>query len=75
MINNAKWKSRRWLVTVWAICMITFIVVYSLVLKINMPWTGSLLTILSAIPIAFIGGESYTKTRIHPQSFVESEGK
>ena len=57
--TSSKWKSRRWLITVWAMFMVTAIVISSEITK-SEQWNG-LATTLVAIPVAFTSLESLNK--------------
>ena len=54
MNSYNKWQSRRWLITLWAIVILTT----SLILKFEPSW----MIAIAAIPPAYIAAESYTKT-------------
>ena len=54
-----KWKSRRWIITVWAMAMITVICVLGLIFKDNSYVT--IATTLVAVPVAFTSLETLNK--------------
>lgn len=54
-----KWKSRRWLITLWAMILTTFVVIFSII-KNNSDWV-TLATTLVAVPVAFTSLESLNK--------------
>lgn len=55
----SKWKSRRWLITLWAMLLTTFIVVFSLIRNTS-DWV-TLATTLVAVPVAFTSLETLNK--------------
>jgi hypothetical protein len=62
-----KWASRRYLFAVWAAVMASYLIVSPSIPGVESPaWAGSVITALILIVGAFIGGESYTKTRLSP---------
>ena len=54
-----KWKSRRWIITVWAMAMITVICVLGIIFKDNSYVT--IATTLVAVPVAFTSLETINK--------------
>jgi MFS-type transporter involved in bile tolerance (Atg22 family) len=62
-----KWKSRRWLITLWAMLMVTFIVVFSMIRNTS-DWV-TLATTLVAVPVAFTSLETLNKRHIKKQEF------
>lgn len=54
-----KWKSRRWLITLWAMLMVTAIVVLGIIFK-NDSYVP-LATTLVAVPIGFVSLETLNK--------------
>lgn len=54
-----KWKSRRWLICLWAMLMITIIVILGIIFK-NDSYT-TLATTLVAIPVGFVSLETLNK--------------
>ena len=54
-----KWKSRRWIITVWAMVMITVICVLGIIFKDNSYVT--IATTLVAVPVAFTSLETLNK--------------
>lgn len=60
-----KWKSRRWLITLWAMLMVTFIVVFSMIRNTS-DWV-TLATTLVAVPVAFTSLETLNKRHIKKQ--------
>lgn len=54
-----KWKSRRWLITLWAMILSTFIVIFSIV-KNNNDWV-MFATTLVGVPVAFTSLETINK--------------
>lgn len=60
-MNSSKWQSRRWIVTVWSMALLTAIVIWSIISQAEPGWLGILLPILGAVPSAYIAGDSYSK--------------
>ena len=54
-----KWKSRRWIITIWAMLMVTAIVVLGIVFK-NDSYVP-LATTLVAVPVGFVSLETLNK--------------
>lgn len=54
-----KWKSRRWLITVWAMLMVTAIVVLGTIFKNDS--YATLATTLVAVPVGFVSLETLNK--------------
>lgn len=54
-----KWKSRRWVVTVWSMAMISIFAILGIVFKIDSFVT--LCSTLSVIPIGFVSLETVNK--------------
>lgn len=54
-----KWKSRRWLITLWAMLMVTTIVVLGIIFK-NDSYVP-LATTLVAVPVGFVSLETLNK--------------
>lgn len=54
-----KWKSRRWLITLWAMLMVTAIVVLGIIFK-NDSYVP-LATTLVAVPVGFVSLETLNK--------------
>lgn len=54
MVKYNKWKSRRFQITLWSL----FVLTSALFMEYEPNW----LTLIAGIPIAYIAGESYTKT-------------
>lgn len=57
--NYNKWKSRRWIITVWSMVMITLICVLGIIFKDDS--YATIATTLVAIPVAFTSLESLNK--------------
>lgn len=57
-----KWKSRRWLITLWAMLMVTAIVVLGIIFK-NDSYVP-LATTLVAVPVGFVSLETLNKKHI-----------
>lgn len=56
-----KWKSRRWIICIWAMLMITAIVVLGIILK-NDSYSPSATTLV-AIPVGFVFLETLNKKK------------
>ena len=54
-----KWKSRRWMITVWAMFMVTAIVILGIIFK-NDSYVP-LATTLVAVPVGFVSLETLNK--------------
>lgn len=54
-----KWKSRRWIITVWSMVMVTAIVVLGIVFKNDS--YAPLATTLVAVPVGFVSLETLNK--------------
>ena len=57
-----KWKSRRWLITVWAMLMVTAIVILGIIFKYDS--YAPLATTLVAVPVGFVSLETLNKKHI-----------
>ena len=57
-----KWKSRRWIITVWAMFMVTAIVILGIIFKDDS--YVMLATTLVAIPVGFVSLETLNKKHI-----------
>ena len=57
--TNNKWKSRRWLITLWSMLMVTAIVVLGIIFK-NDSYVP-LATTLVAVPVGFVSLETLNK--------------
>ena len=55
-----KFKSRRFLIVCWTMSLLSFIIVFAVVQKLDLGWIGSVIAILSAVPSVYIGADSYT---------------
>lgn len=56
-----KYKSRKFLVTLWAIIIFTFIVVYSMITKFVPDYAAFVLPSLIGIIISWVGSETFLK--------------
>lgn len=54
-----KWKSRRWIITVWSMVLITLIVILGIIFKDDS--YATIATALVAIPVAFTSLETLNK--------------
>lgn len=54
-----KWKSRRWLITLWAMFMVTVIVILGIIFKNDS--YATLATTLVAVPVGFVSLETLNK--------------
>jgi len=68
MENYSKFKSRRFLVALWAMLVISFVLIYSLLSKYEPNWIGIASPLLIAIPSVYIASESYTKPKMNKES-------
>ena len=57
-----KWKSRRWLITVWSMLMVTAIVILGIIFKNDS--YAPLATTLVAVPVGFVSLETLNKKHI-----------
>jgi hypothetical protein len=69
----SKWKSRRWLITLWAMILTTFVVIFSII-KNNSDWV-TLATTLVAVPVAFTSLETLNKKHKIQESKTQEELK
>ena len=67
-----KWHSRRWIITVWAMVMITVICILGIIFKAN-PYI-TIATTLVAIPVAFTSLETLNKRHTNANSGNEQAG-
>ena len=67
-----KWHSRRWIITVWAMAMITVICILGIIFKDNSYVT--IATTLVAIPVAFTSLETLNKRHTNANSGNEQAG-
>lgn len=63
--EHNKWKSRRWLITLWAMFMVTALSILGIIFKNDayVPLT----TTLVAVPIGFVSLETWKKKRDEPK--------
>lgn len=65
---SEKIKSRKWQVTIWACSIVSIIVIIAGVSAFTgfaLPdWLGVIATTLSTVPLAYIGGNVYQKTKL-----------
>lgn len=57
-----KWKSRRWLITLWSMVMVSAIVILGIIFKNDS--YASLATTLVAVPVGFVSLETLNKKHI-----------
>ena len=67
-----KWHSRRWIITVWAMVMITVICILGIIFKAN-PYI-TIATTLVALPVAFTSLETLNKRHTNANSGNEQAG-
>lgn len=60
---NAKYKSRRFWISLWAIAMATFCMIFSFLNKYEPSWLATTLPMLLSVILAFVGIESWKKPR------------
>jgi multisubunit Na+/H+ antiporter MnhE subunit len=58
-MTKTKWQSRRWLICVWAIIMVTWLVVT----QSDISWAGTAISLLLAIIGGYIAADSLTKPK------------
>ena len=58
-----KWKSRRWLITVWSMLMVTAIVILGIIFKNDS--YAPLATTLVAVPVGFVSLEKLNKKNMN----------
>ena len=57
---NKKYRSRRFLIVVWTMALLTFTTGYAVYAQLDMPWLGGFLTVLAGTAGVYIGADSYT---------------
>ena len=60
---NKKYRSRRFLIVVWTMLLLTIATSYALYAQLDMPWLGGFLTVLAGTSGVYIAGDSYTNGR------------
>lgn len=58
-----KWKSRRWIITVWAMFMVTAIIILGIIFKNDS--YAPLATTLVAVPVGFVSLETLNKKHMN----------
>lgn len=71
MEKKNKWQSRRWIVTMWSMVLITYIMIVAPILTYDAPWVSVAIPILCTIPSAYIAGESLLKNTYAKQPLGE----
>ena len=61
-----KWKSRRWIITVWAMFMVTAIVILGIIFKNDS--YATLATTLVAVPVGFVSLETLNKKHMKEEN-------
>lgn len=62
-MNRNKWKSRRWLICVWAITMVTIITFWQMVYPSAVDWIGSTIGLMLGIIGGYIASDTITKPK------------
>lgn len=62
-MNKSKWQSRRWLVCVWAISMVTAITTAELIRPSGADWIGTVLSLMLGIIGGYIASNTITKPK------------
>lgn len=62
-MNKTKWQSRRWLICVWAITMVTIITFWQMVCPSAVDWIGSTLGLMLGIIGGYIASDTITKPK------------
>ena len=62
-MNRNKWQSRRWLICVWAITMVTIITFWQMVNPAAVDWIGSTIGLLLGIIGGYIASDTVTKPK------------
>ena len=60
---NPKYKSRRFWITIWAIALSTTLMLTSMFGEFDPSWLSSALPLLLSIILAYVGIESYGRTK------------
>lgn len=63
--SNKKYTSRRFLISLWSVIMVTFIVGVSLLKEYEPSWLATTLPALISIILAFVGMESWNKKSMY----------
>jgi hypothetical protein len=63
-MNKTKWQSRRWLVCVWAIAMVTAIITAELIRPSGADWIGTVLALMLSIIGGYIASNTITKQKV-----------
>lgn len=69
--NISKWSSRRWIISIWSIALLSVIVIWGLILKEEI--YGTIALALVAIPTSFVSLESVKKWKIKGEGEVEND--
>jgi len=68
-----KWQSRRWLITVWAMLLISTIIISGLFFNIEKAWMTSALQLLLTIVGGYIASETVTKINYYKKGNNDEE--
>lgn len=58
-----KWRSRRWLITVWAVGMVTVIIGWAMISGKSPTWIGIAIGLFQLIIVGFIASDTVDKTK------------
>ena len=59
-----KWKSRRWIICLWAMFMATALMIYSLFTKTDLSWFGTAFALFQLIIGGYVAADSLTKPKV-----------
>jgi predicted membrane protein len=62
-MNENKFKSRKFVITIWAAAMFSILGIGFLITNDNPDWSGACMPILLTIILAYIGGQSYIDSK------------
>jgi len=63
-MSYSKWNSRRWWVCLWAIVMVTSVIVWLMVFRDDAPsWVGTAISLFQLIIGGYIAADSFTKPK------------
>lgn len=68
-----KWQSRRWLITVWAMLLVSIIVISDLFFNVEKSWMTSALQLLLTIIGGYIASETVTKINYYKKGNNDEE--
>jgi len=63
-VSYSKWNSRRWWICVWAILMVTSIIIWLIIKSTEAPsWVGTAISLFQLIIGGYIASDSFTKPK------------